>query len=603
MAKSDADNIDKIVARLCKAISRSRYSLRQAREERREAAKQFVGIHWSEDGAREPVPMNMLALYVSIVGRNLIAKNPRVLLSTFDKQNKPIVHAMQTWVNQRIEQIRYANTIKRVVVDALFSVGILKVALATPADSAIVGWNLLAGTPFAERVDLDDFVYDVHARDFAEAAFIGHRIRLPLEAIKGSKFYDRKVRKGLAPSTDQPYNVEGDERIGLMGRGFYSMDDEEMEDMVTLWEIYLPRHRKILTLPDDLSGPSMEILSEQRWIGPDTGPYHFLGLGGTVPGNAMPKGPIQDLVDLHVFINQCYRKLMRQGLDQKELLLIAGGAMEDGDRIQKASDGDIIRSDHPERAQAVSYRGPNQQIMALFIDAIQRFSYLCGNLDMMGGLSPQSQTLGQDRMLQENASHTIKSMQDDTIDFVGRTLSAMCWYWAKDPYTVMKSTHTLQGQHDFSITRLITPQMRNQVPFEELGVRVEPYSLQSKTPKQRMAEFTQMVGQIVPMMPLYQAQGIGLDLNFFLEKAAEWMDMPDLSSLVTVQEPPPPQGAPGGDGGGDIPQMGGQEKTNTRISMPGRTQAGNDKNMVSSMLGVNPGGSAETNGHITPAGS
>src|SRR5260370_6344382 len=165
------------IDRLCLAMIRSRLMLRRFREERREMVRQYVGNHWSEEGTSEKVTVNLIGLYVSVVGRNLIAKNPRVMLSTFDRQNKPAVSAMQTWCNSEIVRMKMQNTLKRVVLDGLFSLGICKVALATPADSASVAWNLVAGQPFAERVDLDDFVFDMHARDFSECSFIGNRDR------------------------------------------------------------------------------------------------------------------------------------------------------------------------------------------------------------------------------------------------------------------------------------------------------------------------------------------------------------------------------------------------------------------------------------------
>lgn len=141
------------------------------------AAIQYVGRNYSEEGTSEEVPINLLALYVSIVQRSLVAKTPRVMLSTFQFANKPSVDAMQTWVNKEMEDMHIARTLQRWVVDALFSIGIIKVALATPSDAAKYQWNLQGGQPFAMPVDLDDFVYDMHARDWDEVSFIGHRYR------------------------------------------------------------------------------------------------------------------------------------------------------------------------------------------------------------------------------------------------------------------------------------------------------------------------------------------------------------------------------------------------------------------------------------------
>lgn len=604
MAKHSPD-----LARLCVAMQRSRLSLRRYRDERREAVRQYVGSHWSEDGAREKVPMNLISLYTTIVGRNLIAKNPRVMLSTSDRGSKATVSAMQTWANKAIEEMRLANTLKRVVLDGLFSVGILKVALATPADSAHFSWALKAGEAFAERVDLDDFVFDIHARDFNEVGFVAHRYRVPLEVVRESKLYDSKPRKALQASTDSPYNLEGDERISRLGRGYYGSDEEEFEDFVDLWEVYLPRHRLVYTLADDhLTGATGagangvgEPLRVQPWIGPDTGPYHLLAYG-IVPGNAMPKGPIQDLIDLHLTTNRLYRKLTDQAQRQKEVLLVQGGAMEDGERIQKANDGDIIRNDNPERAKVASYGAPNQQNFMFFQDALRQFSYMAGNLDMMGGLSPQSKTLGQDKMLEQNASHTVSDMQDQTVDFTAQVCKALCWFWYNDPFKVMKVSHALPGMPDMQIQRQVGPQQRMQGKFEDMDIKVDPYSMQHSTPQQRLASLKDIVTTVImPMMQMLQQQGITFDLNTYLQKVGQYMDLPDLQDIITIQEPPQAEEQPGAAGGGGGAGGGMPQETTrnyNRVSTPGRTQRGMDAAMGAAMAGQSAGGAPAMNGAV-----
>src|SRR6516162_8737303 len=90
--KADVD-----LDRLCAAAQRARWVLRRFRQERARAVQLYLGGHWSDEASWEKQPVNLISLYCQIVGRNLIAKNPRVLLSTFDKQNKPAVSAMQSW--------------------------------------------------------------------------------------------------------------------------------------------------------------------------------------------------------------------------------------------------------------------------------------------------------------------------------------------------------------------------------------------------------------------------------------------------------------------------------------------------------------------------
>jgi hypothetical protein len=581
-------------------MQKARLTLRRQREERREAVRQLVGRHWSEDGSQLAVPLNLLALYVRIMSAKLIAQNPRCLLSTFKRQHKPTVSAMQDWINDAIPKMCLGETLQRVGIDALFSVGVTKVALASPAQAAVSGWKVQAGMPFAERVDLDDLVFDVHARSFEEVGYIGHRFRAPIDVIKDSKFYGA-ARKELEPDDDSFFNAEGDERISMLGRGYYS-DQEDYEDFVDLWEIYLPRHRVIVTLAHDyVKGADgkragdygARALKEQTWLGPYCGPYHVLGLG-VVPGNAMPKAPVQDLMDLHLAVNRIERKLINQAERQKEILAVQGGASEDGSRVVEASDGQAIKMDHPESAVVRNFGGPNQQNFGMLADMVNRFSWAAGNLDILGGLSPQSKTAKQDELLQQNSSAGVADLQQRMVTHTAAVMRSLCWYFHHDPVRVMQSTFSLPGMPELTLDREVTPQDRRQIPFEQLGVKVDPYSLQYQTPQARLAGMQQVVQTIVmPMSQLLQAQGISFDVNAYLKKVGEYMDMPDLADIITIREPP--QTDPAG-GGGEAGPGGPAETTRNyvRESMPGRTRQGNDMNMASSLMGANPGGSQES---------
>jgi hypothetical protein len=554
------------IPRLCMALQRSRYVLKRFREERMEAVRDYIGHHWSEESKPKEVPLNLIALYVNTMASSLVPQDPRTLLSTFDQAHKALINVMQSWINKEIVGIHLADTFQRAVLDALFSIGIVKVALASPADSAEVGWNLAAGSPFAERIDLDDFVFDTHAHAFGEESFIGHRFRIPLEVAK--KYYGKGNR--FEPQYDELYNAEGDERISVLGRTTYSGYDEEFEDHVTLWEIYLPRHKLIMTLGDnqvigaDTQGSWMPLtadyfaskgdsfskaLKTQRWLGPATGPYHILSYG-VVPGNAMPKGPVQDLIDLHRAVNSCYRKLIREA----ERFKMVGCAMDDEDaqRLQQANDGDVVRA-RPDAVAEQAFGGPNDLLLKFTIHLKDMFSWLAGNLDIIAGLSPQSKTLGQDQMLNANSNRMMDDKSRRTVNFCEDVIRALCWYWHHDPLRVMRSTFEVPGISDFAIQQMITPQSRRMVRFEDLDILIDPYSLQHTTPQSRAQFMQQIVSQVwAPMQQAFMTQGITLDMNKYLQKIGLYMNQPDLSEILTVQEPPDMESLPsvGGGGGG-----------------------------------------------------
>ncbi len=577
-------------------MRRSRLALQRFRENRRDMVRQYVGRHWSEEGTTQPVPVNLLALYTQIVGRALVAKDPRLMLSTFDRSLKADVSAMQAWANKEVERMYLADTLRRVVVDALFSVGVCKVGLATPGDAAVRGWGLGGGQPYAERVDLDDFVFDTNARSFDEVAYIGHRYRIPLDAAKS---WLGKKAKSLQASDLREYNEQGDERIIQLGRGSQG-DNEDFEDMVDLWEVYLPRHRLVLHLQDDYvsgaePGRDATELLRQPWVGPYCGPYHVLGFG-VVSGNAMPKAPIQDLLDLHLAANRAYRKVMRTVDRVKEITAIRGGAAEDGSRIMNADDGDMVKVDDPQSVNQLIFGGQTlQTVLAAATVFKDVFDFMGGNLSILGGLSPQSKTATQDKMLNENSGRTIADLQESSTKFVSKVGEALCWYWWHDPYKVQRSTYATPGMPTLTTVRQVTPQKRQRGRFDDLGIKVDPYSLRQQTPESRLAALNQVVQQIViPMAPLLQSQGIMFDANAYLKKVAEYLDAPDLAEVLTVQEPPAQDTAPGGGEGAGMPPN--TNRTYTRENVPARTPKGDSQNLVNTLLGVDTGGDPSKNG-------
>jgi hypothetical protein len=592
--------------RLCSAIHSARKSMEWSRQRRSEMVKTYAGRWWSENTDRAPTYLNLLSVFVQIVSRNLISKNPRFALSTFARQDKPAVDQMQAWANDRVVEMELADSLRRVVYDAMFSVGIMKVALAHPGDAMQGGWNISAGTPFAERVSLDDFVYDVRARSFKEASLLGHRYKLPRDAAKAR--FGKKATDDLTDVGDDLYDEYGTERLDVLYRGHYG-DSDSYEDTVAVWEIYDPRRRKIITLADSaVAGAGTttndsygrgEPLWEQEWLGPDCGPYHFLGYQW-VPDNAMPKGPVMDVIDLHNATNRLLRKQIRQADRQKSNLGVMTAAGNDAEKIRTANDGDIIPISHPDGLIPLDHGGPNAACFTLMLQLKELFSWAAGNLDIMGGLSPQSKTATQDKMLNENSSRSVADYQDTTVTFTASVGRALCWYWWKHPEIVMKSAYKPPGApDDVFINRTLTPQRRGETSYSSMRVNVDPYSLVHQTPQAKLAAVNAVIQQTyAPLAQLFMQQGVSLDLNAYIDMAGEWMDLPELKDVIVYQEPPQPQGGAGqGSPGGEAPGMpASTNRTYTRENVSGTTTKGNDMAAALSMSGESAGGNPMTSG-------
>lgn len=546
-------------ARLFEAMRSSRRILQKFREERLHMVRQFVGRHYSDGGTELKVPVNLLNKYVSIMARALVPKCPRAMLSTQNAKSQAAVSAMQEWMNNRLIEMNMDKTLQRWAIDAMFSLGILKVALGTPADAAVSGYVAPAGQPFAETVDLDDFAFDAGCKDFRQASWIGHRYRIPLEIAESLDYFDKKAREKLSAMTggdEYRINQEGDDRIGIVGQGWQSGETRDFEPMIDLWEIYVPRLKRVCTFASHSGGvpdSDTEPLRIQEWVGPDCGPFHFLAFM-PVPGSPMPSAPLHHLIDLHEFVNHGYRKATNQMQRQKEVLPVRGGQVDDAKQLVQANDGDAFSCENAESIKAVSYGGPNPVNLQFTMHLADVFNKQAGNLDLLAGSAAQSKTATQDKLLNENAGANVSDMQEAMTDGAAKVLRAMGWFWWYHPQEVMTSSRAAPGLPDISIQRKLYPYdhpdptaLKREGRFEDLAIRIDPYSMVYRTPQQRLQFMLMLFDKFAPAMQMFNSQGVQMDLQFLLKKISEYADEPDVVGMFTIAEPT----APGGEGGGE----------------------------------------------------
>ena len=89
--------------------------------------------------------------------------------------------------------------------------------------------------------------------------------------------------------------------------------------------------------------------------------------------------------------------------------------------------------------------GINTNSLAYAIQLDRILSRNAGNLDLLGGLSPQSDTVGQDELLASNASKRIADMQDRVTEFTTRIVKDLAWYLWNDPLIDLPLVKRLDG--------------------------------------------------------------------------------------------------------------------------------------------------------------
>lgn len=540
------------VSRLVTAFDHSRRKLQTFRERRLGMIRQFVGGAWSDGGAPDRVPVNFLEMALNIYRRQVAARAPRVMVRSKDGDNISFADDLEIALNIAIEDMKFDETMRRWVLEAMFGMGVLKVGLAPSDQREIMGFTHDPGQPFADVVDFEDFVFDITAKRWDQVQFCGNRYALPLEAVQDLKMFPKK---DLSKYERRTTNEQGDQKISNMVDDGGSYGEESYMDLVELWDIWLPYEGVVATFQTDPNGglEDREPLRVVEWDGPEGGPYHLLSFGD-VPGQIMPLPPAALMIDLHELGNRVFRKLARQADRQKTVTLVASANQDDGRRITSANDGDAVAVDRPEATKDVRYGGVDQAGLAFFQQLRQLTSYFGGNLETLGGLNNATNTASQEQLVKSQATMRIADMQERATAASTDVIKAIAFYMWNDPIRAYRIPKKIPNS-DMTIMAEMKPEKRNG-EFPDYAIEIVPFSMQSRTPSERLQSAMQvMQTYIVPMSALLQQRGLVPNIEAFLKMSAELSGTPEIMDLVMkvppqelMQGPPVPGGGAGGAG-------------------------------------------------------
>lgn len=484
------------------------------RKKRVELIKNYVGTHFSDDGNDSRIPLNFLALATEVYLMHLAASNPSVLVSARSRSMRGAADKLAIYTNHKLERMDFASDLYLVAFDGLFELGCLKIGETDGEDVPIDGIMHRAGEIFIDRVDLDDLILDMGARDIRYGRYRGNRYRIPLEVAQNSEYFDKKAREMLAPSDRRHMSEHGTDLVESIGGGD-ELDHNEFEDMVDLIDLYLPAHKLLLTFPDTTASWERP-LAVVDWEGPDFGPYRFLNFY-PIPNNTMPLSPMGLLRDLHELANELFVKVANQARRQKTVYFVRNGNEKDGKNVKESNDGDVFHCDDPNSVKEVVYGGAHGPTMAFIAQLQPLISYLGGSLDVVGGLSAQSGTFGQDQLLSQAASKRMARLQGVMQKFVKDVVTDFSYYAYNDPIAEAQLVKTIGRTGTLRIPFTYTPEDREQYEFFEFEFDIEPFSLMRLSPTQRLALLQQTFSTLIaPSLPLLAQSGMTLNFEEFL---------------------------------------------------------------------------------------
>ncbi|KKM18365.1 hypothetical protein LCGC14_1666410 [marine sediment metagenome] len=506
---------------LTQSIEWSNRQLRYNRKRRVQAVKEYVGFNYAQNGAVKRVPTPFLKLAVSIYVRQLSPGVPRAMFTTPIPSFKATSADFELAVNLIPDEIGLQNTFRKIVTESLFFMGIAKCGLH--AAGKMLDHSI--GESFVDSITADDLVLDMSAKDMDVIQYVGNDYWMDLDEVKGNDYY--RFGKNVKLLEADPYNMqlqteEGEDRAETVT---VNESVELYRPKVFLRDVWLPDEEVVVTYA--VSGK--KILNIVEWEGPRIGPYIFLGYD-FVPGNLLPFPPVAAWLDLHVLANSLFRKLGDQADAQKTIPAFSGGDDEGAKAFKNARDGEGINYTGVPPIN-LKTGGVDATTLGFYNQCRELFSYFGGNLDSMGGLGAQTETVGQDRLIAAASSAQVKGMVDKVSQFSKEIFSSLAFYEWNDPMSSRMLEKKIPGT-DLSMN-VPWSETTKSGEFNDFVLSIDVYSLQDQSPLMKLEKLKMFIAEFVlPFMPAIEQSGGVLGVQEVLQLAARFSGLPEAADIV-----------------------------------------------------------------------
>ena len=421
------------------AVERGFKRLSNFRSARLMFLRQYVGQYYDkESGEIGTEAINLIFNAIRILVPNIVMSFPKHEVVSRFLANKDYAELLTLALNYQAKAIDLKTTYRKAIIDAIFTLGIVKTGLAE-SDSvyAFDEYSKIdAGTIYSETVDFDNFVADPNSRDhlFRDASFLGDRLSVPRKNLLESGLYKNELIERLPGTGD----MLSPRRANQLSRNeIRDRDNYEFEDEVEIVELWVPDAHVIITVPGSRNTPMDDYLRVDDYYGSDKGPYTFLALTPPVSDNPIPVPMVGVWHDLHILANRMAKKVINQAERQKDIVFYRRAAADDAAEVQGATDGEAIAVDDTESLKTVSFGGQQQSNEVMTSQLQSWFNMMAANPQGVGGMTLDADSATEARILQGNANIGLEDMKNMVYQFAAEEASKRAWYLHTDPFIEM----------------------------------------------------------------------------------------------------------------------------------------------------------------------
>lgn len=521
-----------------------------------------LGDNWNTTARKETVT-NLLWRSAETFGFDLSISRPRCSITSRDQKNSGFARNFSLAVNNYAQKINFGDELHAGIMDALFGIAVFKrywapthnpMRIVNPdvdepgEESGPEDWlkyreqqylEVDPGEPMIERLCPEDWIYDTSQSRRRNFRFECHRYRRPLSDVQADKRFDLKVRQEL--KSNSKFGKDWRERAERLSQMGYEHDEDDLEKMVTLWDVWLPKEKQFCVLSDDASLAPLMI---GPWNGPPGGPFTPL-IFSQLPDNFEPISMLGNLEMQHDTINSVMRKMIRQAARQKEVLAYMGSEA-DAQRIRDTNDGGMVRVMSVEAQQWVKSQGINPAL-GQFASMMQQLgSKEAGNLELIAGTSQMSDTASQDEMLNARSSAMQSKRMQRVAVVAGELYQATGWMLWHDVAQVVPGQLDLP-EYGVKVDATWQPDERYG-DIEDYEFAYTPYNEQYQSPQQKAQLINGLITSFyVPLLPIMQQSGQTLDFSEMAQFHNDMLNAPEIMRFIKPM-PAPSQGMMGAGG-------------------------------------------------------
>jgi hypothetical protein len=398
--------------------------------------RQYTGQYYGKsDGEVGAEALGLIYNAIKVLLPNIVMNYPRHHVDSRFLAGRDYAELLGLALEIQDKDLDIRTVYRRVIVDALFTLGITKTGLTTSDDAFIFDDEVVdPGKIYTEVVDFDNFVVDPRSQDhlFTDAAWMGDKMVVSRGKLLESGLYKEELVKRLP---DLRHSKKTGQASNLSQRNLKDGALYELEDEVEIVEVWVPEANAVLTVPGSTNTKFDDYLRVEDYYGPSCGPYSFLALSPPVPGNPLPVSQVGMWYDLHVMANRMAAKVIDQAERQKDVYTYRRGAgADDAQEIQDAADGEGVAVDDPDNVKVISLGGQRQSNEVMVSQLQNWFNMMASNPQGIGGQQLDSDSATEAQILQTNANIGLEDMKDQVYIFAGQEARKRAWFLHTDPF-------------------------------------------------------------------------------------------------------------------------------------------------------------------------